>query len=278
MSLDGALLKGGETLRSGGVTQIVSGSAAVATVITTAQPHGLVNGDTIFFTASAGTNPTALTAVPQQIVTVLSPTTFSVPVDDHTAGASSGAYDYAILSIPATDVGVPATVNVGRKHGLRVGDTVTITASGSTPPCNGAQIVTAVPTETSFVIGAITNVTAPGSTTAAHFSKTTYYSDVFDRYKTCGGGGIVVASVAGTAPLACAMDIQGSIDGSTWYNVTYSLVATPTTWVIAQISITSGVTTTYLLQPNQGWRFLRCKFTSDTNIDISGLSVHLQPC
>ena len=132
---------------------------------------------------------------------MLTPTTFSVPVDTSGGAAgTTGAYDYAILSIPVSGAGVPATVNCGRAHGLRAGDSVTIVASGSTPALDGVQVVTAVPTATSFQVGAITNVTVAGSTTAAHFTKTVYYSDVADRLSKTGPGAVSITVVAGTAP------------------------------------------------------------------------------
>lgn len=254
-------------LEPGGVFQIVSNSQANPTVVTTARPHGLQTGDTIFFTNSTTSNP-LLTATPQQVVTRISDTTFSVPVNVTVAG-TAGAYDYAILSIPTTGVGVPATVNCGRPHGLRVGDTVTIVASGSTPSLDGVQTVTAIPTPTSFVVGAVTNITVAGSTTAAHYSKTTFYSDVIDRRASCGGGAVVITSLIGTTPNTATVDIQGSADGITWFNIPYALVATPRTFVLTALTITTSTSVTYLLQELVFWRYLRLKVASCTNIKLS---------
>jgi len=263
-------------IRPGGSEQIVSGTQASPTEITCLAPHGLTTGDRIFFTASTTANA-ALTAVPQQVVTVTSTTKFTVPVNCGVAGATAGAYDYSILTIPATAVGVPATVNVGRAHGLRVGDTVTIVASGSTPSCDGAQIVTAVPTSTSFVIGAITNITAPGSATAAHYSKTTFYSDVLDRGAAYGGGALVVTSLIGTAPATVTCNIEGSVDGTAWFNIPYSLVATPRTFVVTALgAITTSVTTTYLLQENVFWRYARLKQASSTNVTLTLTATYIE--
>jgi hypothetical protein len=277
MSLDGRLLARGSVIRSGGATAIVSGTQASPTKITTLQPHGLVNGDKIFFTAST-TADAALTASPQQAVTRVDDYNFTVPVDCSTAGATAGAYDYSIVSTPLTPGAAPL-VNCGRAHGLRVGDTVTIVASGSTPSLDGAQVVTAVVSATAFrVLTSATPTTGAGSTTAAHFSKTIFYSDVFDRAKTSGAGGLVITSVAGTPTVTSKVDIEGSVDGSSsWYNVPYALVGTPTTFTVAEITIVSGVTVTYLLQSGQAWRFLRVKESSNTNLDLSGLTVHLLP-
>jgi len=257
----------GLVIRPGGSEQIVSNSIANPTVVTTVAPHGLVTGDEIFFTASTTSSP-LLTATPRQVVTRISDTTFSVPVNVTVAG-TAGAYDYAIVSIPVTGVGVPATVNCGRPHGLRVGDTVTIVASGSTPSCDGVQIVTAIPTATSFVIGAITNITVAGSTTTGHYSKTTYYSDVIDRQKRTNGGAVVVTSLIGTAPNTVSVNIQGSADGINWFNIPYALVATPRTFVVTAITITTSTTVTYLLQENVFWRYLRLAMSSSTNVKLT---------
>jgi len=251
----------------GGAFQIVSNSLANPTVVTTARAHGLVTGDTIFFTASAVSVP-LLTVTPQQIVTRISDTTFSVPVNCSTGG-TSGAYDYAIVSIPTTPGAAPL-VNCGRAHGLRVGDSVTIVASSSTPSLDGAQTVTAIDSPTAFRV--LTNAvptTGAGSTTAAHYSKTTFYSDIIDRQKASGGGALVVTSLVGTAPNTCTANLQGSVDGVQWFNIPYALVATPRTFVVTALTITTSTTVTYLLQELVFWRYLRVAMSSSTNIKLS---------
>jgi hypothetical protein len=271
-----ATLTGASGIRPGGAEQIVSGSVAAATVITTLAPHGLTSGDRVFFTASTTSNP-ALTATPQQVVTVVTDKTFSVPVDTSVgAGATAGAYDYSILSIPLTPGAAPL-INVGRDHDLRVGDTVTIVASGSTPSLDGAQVVTAVDSPRSFrVLTSAVPTTVAGSATAAHYSKTTFYSDVYVRPKGTAGG-IAVTSVVGTAPVTTLVDMQASIDGSSWFNCIYSAVTTPQTAIAGtQLTITTATTTNYWFPSpqaaavgGQGWRYFRLKFTSSTNIIIS---------
>jgi hypothetical protein len=269
-----ATLTGQLGIRPGGAEVLVSGTIAAATVITMLAPHGLTSGDTIFFTASTTSNP-ALTAAPQQVVTVITDKTFSVPVTT-SAGATAGAYDYSILSIPLTPGAAPL-INVGRDHGLRVGDTVTIVASGSNPSLDGAQVVTAVDDPRSFrVLTSAAPTTVVGSTTAAHYSKTTFYSDVYVRP---GGsaGGISITSVIGTAPTTNLVDMQASIDGSSWFNCIYSAVTTPQTAIAGtQLTIASAATANYWFPSpqaaavgGQGWRYFRLKFTSSTNIIMS---------
>ena len=261
------------SLRPGGSEQIDSGTQASPTVITTLLEHGLNVGDRVFFTASTTANA-ALTASPAQVVAALGLTTkkFAVPVNCTVAGATAGAYDYSILSTPIT-LGTPdprPLINVGRAHGLRIGDTVTITASGSTPSLNGVQVVTGVDSATAFrVLTDAVPTTTAGSTTTAHYSKTTYYSDVLDRGNGTGGGAVVITSTIGTAPCTATVDIQGSADGDNWFNIPYALVATPRTFVIDPLTITTAVTTTYLLQELVFWRFLRLAVSACTNVVLA---------
>lgn len=250
------------TVLPGGVEQIVSSTQASPTVVTTLNAHGLTSGDRIFFTAST-TADAALTAVPHQVVTVISPTTFSVPVNCGVAGATAGAYDYSIMSTPISN---PARVNVGRAHGLRTGDTVTIVAAGTTPDISGLRTVTVV-SDTAFTVPL--NVTVAGSATAAHYSKTTYYSDVLDRGPSSGGGALVITSTIGTAPVTVTANIQGSADGVTWFNIPYALVATPRTFVLTALTITTATSVTYLLQELVFWRYLRLACSSATNITLA---------
>jgi uncharacterized phiE125 gp8 family phage protein len=63
---------------------IVSSSIASPTVITTLTPHGLASGDTVTIADHIGSTPAVTGAL---VATVLSPTTFSVPVAVTIAGA-----------------------------------------------------------------------------------------------------------------------------------------------------------------------------------------------
>jgi hypothetical protein len=256
------------TLRPGGVEQIVSSTQASPTEVTTLDNHGLTSLDRIFFTASTTANA-ALTATPQQVVTVTGLKTFTVPVNCGVAGATAGAYDVSIRSTPTTPAAAPL-INAGRVHGLRVGDTVTIVASGSTPDLDGDQVVTAVESTTAFrVLTSATPTTVAGSTTAAHYTKKAYFSDVIDRGAANGGGACVVTSTIGTAPATTKVDIQGSVDGTNWFNVPYALVATPRTFVVTQLTITTAVAVTYLLQELIFWRYLRLAISSNTNVTLA---------
>jgi hypothetical protein len=270
------------TIYPGGSTAFETNSLANPTIVTTVFPHGLSSLDTIFFTASAVSVP-LLTVTPQQVVTVITPTTFSVPVNC-TTGGTSGTYDCAILSAPVTGVGVPVTVNAGCVMGLRVGDTVTISGSAATPSLNGAQIVTQVSADgRSFQIGAITNVTVAESTTAAHFSKTTFYSDIFDCGSKATWLGINITSVMGHAGGSTKIDILGSFTGNNagttaanleWFNTAYATMAAPQTALFAQLTVSSATTTPYKLAgPGEiayvPFKYFRLKFSTSADIIIT---------
>lgn len=264
------------TMYPGGSFQIVSGTIATATVITTLAPHGLSTGDTIFWTASTTSNP-ALTVTPRQVVTVLSPTTFSIPVNC-SAGATAGTYDLAVMSIPVTAVGVPATVTMGSRHGLHVGDTVTLVATGAVAAVGGAMdaalTITAVPTPNSFVVGAFTNVTTPSSTTAGHGTKTTYNSDVWDSLNVSNRVGLVISPVVNTGTPSTKMDIQGSLDNVNWFNLPYAIITAPQTLVVAQLTVTSATVVNYkIAAPGEAnyfpYRYLRLHFSTSADILVT---------
>lgn len=83
------------------------------------------------------------------------------------------------------------------------------------------------------------------------------------RRRSTGPAAVVIANVDGGSG-TIKVDIQGSVDGTNWFNVPYALVATPNTFVVAQLTLTTAATTTYLLQVDQVWQFLRLNFSTNT--------------
>jgi hypothetical protein len=272
----------------GGSLAIVGNTIANPTIVTTLCPHGLNTGDTIFWTASTASVP-LLTVTPQQVVTVISPTTFSIPVNVTGGPGSAGAYDIAILSVPLTYPGVPAVFNCGSATGLRPGDTVTIVATGAVSAVgtiDGVNTVTAVSADSrSFTVGACTNVTTAGSATAGHYTKTTFSSDIYDNRYGRVQGLITFVGVVGTAPTTIKVDIQGSMDYNpfvnaagtvqgNWYNVAYAATSAPQTLAVAELTIAGATTTNYKITgPGEAnylpWRFLRVNFNTSTNLIVT---------
>jgi hypothetical protein len=83
-----------------------------------------------------------------------------------------------------------------------------------------------------------------------------------------GGGAVVITSAIGATPTV-TVNIQGSADGVNWFNVPYALVATPRTFVLTALTITTAVTTTYLLQELVFWRYLKLALTANTNVTLT---------
>jgi hypothetical protein len=79
---------------------------------------------------------------------------------------------------------------------------------------------------------------------------------------------IRITSAIGATPTV-TVNIQGSIDGTTFYNIPYALVATPSTFVVAAITITTAVTTFYLLQPTQSWNYVKLVLSANTNVTLT---------
>jgi hypothetical protein len=129
--------------------------------------------------------------------------------------------------------------------GLSVAALTSVSQSGQ--PATGAK-----------ASGPATAVPMLVSTTAA----TT--SPVVDRGGYRGPAALVIANIAGATPSE-TIDIQGSVDNVNWYNAAYALVATPNTVAVAQITVTTTATTTYLLLTDQAWRYLRVVTATITN-------------
>ena len=258
------------TLAPGGAFNIVSNSLASPTVVTTVAPHGLVTGDQIYWTSSTTSVP-ALTATPLNTVTYISATTFSLDGINCSTAGTAGAYTHAVLTIPLSPAAAPL-VTCGRPHGLRVGDTVTFVGGDAVPDLDGVQTVTAIVSATSFRVLTSATPTTTAATVKGYFTKTTFYTDVMDRGAACGGGALVITSTISTATNTVTANIQGSVGGPgdpstwVWFNIPYALTATPRTFVITALTITTTTAVTYLLQELVFWRYMRVAHSASTNI------------
>ena len=79
---------------------------------------------------------------------------------------------------------------------------------------------------------------------------------------------VVVTTTVGATPTV-TVQILGSVDGTNFYKVAYALVATPETVAVADITITTAVTTTYLLRPNHSWQYLKLNYSANTNVTLT---------
>ena len=88
------------------------------------------------------------------------------------------------------------------------------------------------------------------------------------RSSAGGGGAVIINSTAGGTPTV-TVNILGSVDGTNFYNIPYTLVATSETIAVAAITITTTVVTTYLLRPGHAWRFLKLNYSANTNMTMT---------
>lgn len=94
-------------------------------------------------------------------------------------------------------------------------------------------------------------------------------TNVTDRGAAIGEpGAIVITSTIGATPTV-TVNIQGSVNGTAFYNIPYCLVATPETISIAAITITTAVTTSYLLRSNHAWRYVKLVLSANTNVTLT---------
>jgi hypothetical protein len=94
-------------------------------------------------------------------------------------------------------------------------------------------------------------------------------TNTMDRGYTLVGPCLVrVVTTVGATPTV-TVDIQGSMDGTNFYNVAYALPATPTTYTVAAITITTATTNHYILVPQHPWRYLKLVYSANTNVTLT---------
>lgn len=116
-----------------------------------------------------------------------------------------------------------------------------------------------------------------GAQVGSGVSLSTAQTGTGDSTNTADRGGlqraaaVVITNTSGATPTV-TVNIQGSVDGTNFFNIPYALVATPSTFVVTALTITSAVTTTYLLQGGQAWRFLKLALSSNTNVTLTAVA------
>jgi len=93
-------------------------------------------------------------------------------------------------------------------------------------------------------------------------------TNVVDR-----GGGLEAAlldivTTVGATPTV-TVDVQGSADGTSWWNVGYSTPTPIAAAAVAALVITTATTTRLWLPANVPWRYLRCSYSANTNVTIT---------
>ncbi|HMI90074.1 MAG TPA: hypothetical protein VK509_01870 [Polyangiales bacterium] len=77
-----------------------------------------------------------------------------------------------------------------------------------------------------------------------------------------------ITSTIGATPTV-TVNVMASMDGTNFYNVPYATTAAPETPVVAALTITTAVTTLYILRPNHPWRFLKLVYSANTNVTLT---------
>lgn len=91
-------------------------------------------------------------------------------------------------------------------------------------------------------------------------------TNVCDRGGDIGKAGLLkLTTTIGSTPTV-TIAIEGSADGTNWFNIAYCLPATPETVAVANVVITTAVTNLYILRANHPWRYLRLTYSANTNV------------
>ena len=123
-----------------------------------------------------------------------------------------------------------------------------------------AAVISATPLDSAGVNLSTTQTSAAGAVDS---------TNTMDRGYTLEGPTLLrVTTTVGATPTV-KVDIQGSMDGVIFFNIPYSLVATPETWVVAQITLTTADTFNYILKGAVPWRYLKLVYSLNTNVTIT---------
>lgn len=79
---------------------------------------------------------------------------------------------------------------------------------------------------------------------------------------------LTIVSTIGATPTV-TVNLLGSMNGSTFYNINYGLIATPTTKTQAAITITTATTNHYVLWNDSPWRYFKLVMSSNTNVTLT---------
>jgi hypothetical protein len=90
-------------------------------------------------------------------------------------------------------------------------------------------------------------------------------TNIADRGGARGPALLRITTTVGASP-TCTYAIEGSADGTNWFNIAYADSATPTTVAVATFAITTATTVYKLLQVDQPWRYVRLTYSANTNV------------
>lgn len=92
-------------------------------------------------------------------------------------------------------------------------------------------------------------------------------TNIFDRAGKRGPAILQINATAGATPTV-TVNIQGSVDGTNFFNVDYATMAAPETPAVAAITLTTTAVTHYNLR-DQAWRYLKLNMSANTNMTLT---------
>lgn len=93
-------------------------------------------------------------------------------------------------------------------------------------------------------------------------------TNILDRGGSVGAVLIKITSTIGATPTV-TVNIQGSPDGTNYFNIPYADSATPTTVAVAALTITSATTSWKIIQPNVPVRYIKLVYSANTNVTLT---------
>lgn len=90
-------------------------------------------------------------------------------------------------------------------------------------------------------------------------------TNVADRGATTNAALLKITTTVGATP-TCTYALEGSPDGTNWFNIPYADSATPTTIAVATFAITTATTVYKLLIVDFAWRYFRITYSANTNV------------
>lgn len=90
-------------------------------------------------------------------------------------------------------------------------------------------------------------------------------TNIVDRGGCLNAALLRITTAVGATP-TCTYAIEGSADGTNWFNVAYADSATPETVSVATFAITTATTVYKILRRDQPWRYLRITYSANTNV------------
>lgn len=90
-------------------------------------------------------------------------------------------------------------------------------------------------------------------------------TNVANRGASVGVALLKLTTTVGATPTV-TIAIEGSADGTNFFNVAYAVAATPETVAVANVVITTATTNYYILRPNHPWQYLRLTYSANTNV------------